>query len=135
MEGEHRLARHQELEDIEGEKLKVHIDIPRKEVAAFCRRWQINELAFFSTRSNVRATGYIQPEYNFFRRSASITGSHSFSALPVRYLSTSSPSYNKTSLPKMAGTFGSTFAQHSFVHLPLSFYDLFLLRKIVDIGE
>ena len=29
--------------------MTVHIDIPRDEVAAFCRRWQITELALFGS--------------------------------------------------------------------------------------
>jgi len=29
--------------------MKAHIDIPKKEVAAFCRRWQIKELALFGS--------------------------------------------------------------------------------------
>ena len=29
--------------------MKTHIDIPKEEVAAFCRRWQIKELALFGS--------------------------------------------------------------------------------------
>jgi predicted nucleotidyltransferase len=29
--------------------MKTHLDIPRPEVAAFCRRWQIIELALFGS--------------------------------------------------------------------------------------
>ena len=29
--------------------MKAHIDIPKEEVAAFCRRWQIKELALFGS--------------------------------------------------------------------------------------
>ena len=29
--------------------MKPHIDIPKEEVAAFCRRWQITELALFGS--------------------------------------------------------------------------------------
>jgi hypothetical protein len=29
--------------------MKPRIDIPREEVAAFCRRWQINELSLFGS--------------------------------------------------------------------------------------
>jgi hypothetical protein len=29
--------------------MKKHIDIPKEEVAAFCRRWQIKELALFGS--------------------------------------------------------------------------------------
>lgn len=29
--------------------MKAHMDIPKEEVAAFCRRWQIKELALFGS--------------------------------------------------------------------------------------
>jgi len=29
--------------------MKAHLDIPKEEVAAFCRRWQIKELALFGS--------------------------------------------------------------------------------------
>lgn len=29
--------------------MALHIDVPREEIAAFCRRWNVTELAFFGS--------------------------------------------------------------------------------------